>query len=383
VVIGIAVLTFAVWMFIPGVSPADALMKFIAVLIIACPCALGLATPTAIMVGTGIGASTGILIRNALALERAAGVQMMVFDKTGTLTLGRPSVTDVVPVTGVSRDHLLTLATSVEHHSEHPVAAAIIRHARENGISALPVEGFRSSPGLGVRATVFGKETVIGTEEYVQENGATIEGLRPETLRLQKQGKTAVLVMHDGIPQGVVAVADTPRPTARAAIQVLHGMGIATVLLSGDRDAAARALADHTGIPVVRAQVLPEDKVRVIRDLQREGKQVAMVGDGVNDAPALAQADIGMAMGSGTDVAMETADITLMGDDLQAVPRALRLSRRTLRTIRQNLFWAFIYNTVGIPLAALGLLNPMIAAAAMALSSVSVISNSLLLRRFR
>jgi Cu+-exporting ATPase len=382
-VIAVAALTFAVWMFLPGVSATDALTKFIAVLIIACPCALGLATPTAIMVGAGVGAAHGILIRNAHPLERAANVRTVVFDKTGTLTLGRPSVTDVLPVQGLSREQLLTLAASVERLSEHPVAAAISRHARDHGINLLPVEAFRSSPGLGVRASVLGTETVIGTEEFVQEHGADTAGFRSEALRLHKEGKTAVFVLHGGIVQGVLAVADTPRPSAASAIQVLHAMGLATVLLTGDREDAARALAGQTGIPVVRAQVLPHEKVNVVRALQGEQGGVAMVGDGVNDAPALAQADVGMAMGSGTDVAMETADITLMGEDLHAVPAALRLSRRTVRTIRQNLFWAFIYNSIGIPLAALGLLNPIIAAAAMALSSVSVISNSLLLRRFR
>jgi Cu+-exporting ATPase len=383
-VIAIAVITFVLWYTVGGLAFTPALINFIAVLIIACPCALGLATPTAIMVGTGVGARMGILIRDAESLERTREVRTVVFDKTGTLTMGKPEVTSVVPLNGTTATHLVTMAASVERLSEHPLARAIIRSAERDGIQLEESGAFQSITGLGVAGDIKGTPVIVGNllfmKEYSVQRSPEAEA---EVARAAARGETSVVVAIDGTVAGVIAMGDTLRPTSPDAIRALQGMGLETILLTGDNEITAKVIAARAGIDTVIAGVLPEQKAEQIKALQRRGKVVAMVGDGINDAPALAQADIGIAIGTGTDVAMETAGITLMNGDLSGVARAFRLSGRTLRTIKQNLFWAFIYNIIGIPLAALGMLNPMLAAFAMAFSSVSVVSNSLRLKRFR
>jgi len=382
-VIAIAAITFVLWYTVGGLPFTPALINFIAVLIIACPCALGLATPTAIMVGTGVGARMGILIRDAESLERTREVRTVVFDKTGTLTMGKPEVTGVIPLNGTTASHLLTMAASAERLSEHPLARAIVRSAERDGIQLEEAGAFQSITGLGVAADIHGTPVLVGNlpfmKEYAIRSGPEVEA---EVMRAAARGETSVVVAIDGTVAGVIAMGDTLRPTSPEAIRALQAMGLETVLLTGDNETAAKVIAAGAGIDTVIAGVLPEQKAGHIKALQSRGKIVAMVGDGINDAPALAQADIGIAIGTGTDVAMETAGITLMNGDLSGVARAFRLSGRTLRTIKQNLFWAFIYNIIGIPLAALGMLNPMLAAFAMAFSSVSVVSNSLRLKRF-
>lgn len=379
-VISIAIVTFLLWLLVGGIPFSAALINFVAVLIIACPCALGLATPTAIMVGTGRGATQGILIRNAESLERAHKIQTLVLDKTGTLTEGKPSVTSFVSLTGVDEQTVLRLAASAEHRSEHPLAQAIVDHAARSGIVPGDVEAFKAISGLGVRAAVNGTEVVVGSPSFMSDQMIDIAGADQEIGRLAAEGKTAVLVAVNGSAAGIFGISDTVKSTSRESIEQLKKLGITVVMLTGDSEAAARSVAASLGIDQVIAGVLPHEKASQIRKLQANGTVVAMAGDGINDAPALAQADVGIAMGTGTDVAMETADITLMSGDLLNLVQAISLSKRTIRTIKQNLFWAFIYNVVGIPVAALGLLNPMYAAAAMALSSVSVVSNSLRLR---
>jgi Cu+-exporting ATPase len=389
VVIGIAVLTFAVWLlFGPRPSLTFALLNFVSVLIIACPCALGLATPTAIMVGTGKGAERGILIKSGESLETAHRLDTIVFDKTGTLTKGEPEVTDVVPAAGTTPDRLLLLAAIAEMGSEHPLGQAVVRKARSGGMTLEGAADFRALEGMGVEAVVQGSRVLVGSLKLVESVGVDASALAARAGDLAGQGKTSAFVAVDGRLAGLVAMADTLKPSARPAVEKLRKRGLTVVMLTGDNPGTARSVAAQAGITDVISEVLPGDKVEVIRKLQVEGKRVAMVGDGINDAPALAQADIGMALGTGTDVAMASADITLIAEDLGAVVAALELSRRTIRTIRQNLFWAFVYNAVGIPVAAgvlypfFGLLlNPMIASAAMAMSSVSVVSNSLRLRR--
>jgi Cu+-exporting ATPase len=382
VVIGVAAATFIGWYLAAGGAGfTPALLNAIAVLLIACPCALGLATPTAVMVGTGKGAALGILIKNASSLERIQSTQTVVLDKTGTITEGNPSVTDVVALNGTARHDLLRLAASVERASEHPVAQAIVARAHAEAIELSQAEAFQSLPGLGVAGTVDGTPVLVGTAglltEYAVDPGNGQESLE----RFAREGKTAVLVALDGRLAGIIAVADTIKATSADAVRTLQAMGMDVVMMTGDREATARAIAASAGISTVIAGVLPAEKAATIRGLQADGRRVAMVGDGINDAPALAQADVGIAMGGGTDVAMEAADITLMRGDLTDVPRAIRLSSAMLRTIKQNLFWAFAYNVIGIPLAAFGFLHPMLAAAAMAFSSVSVMGNSLRLRR--
>ncbi len=404
-VIVIALATFALWMII-GPSPAltFALLNMVAVLIIACPCALGLATPTAIIVAAGKGAEHGILIRSAEALETAHKVTAVVLDKTGTLTTGMPVVTDVI-APGGRGDMILALAASAEQGSEHPLGEAITRAAEDRGLSLEPTSAFRAVPGFGIEATVGGRQLLLGNEALMSERRIALSGLASDAARLAEEGKTPMFVALDGQIEGVIAVADALKPESREAVARLHSLGLEVVMLTGDLPATANAIARQLGIERVMAQVLPQDKATQVKHLQEEGHMVAMVGDGINDAPALAQANVGIAMGTGTDVAMEAADITLMRGDLRGVGGAIALSRQTIRTIKQNLFWAFFYNTALIPIAAgalypvavtwgipgflepvlgeSGFLNPVLAAAAMAISSVTVVSNSLRLRRFR
>ena len=379
-VISIALLTFTLWLLLGGKGFTPSMINAIAVLIIACPCALGLATPTAIIVGTGKGASLGVLIKNAESLERAQRIQAIIFDKTGTLTEGKPSVTSVLALSGIDDNTLLRYAASAEKRSEHPLAHAIVTYAAARGIPFAELESFRSHTGSGIEAVVEGKKVVIGTATFLQQFAIELSGKVSSLEELANQGKTPVLVAIDGKFGGIIAIADSIRPTAREAVGELGELGIDVLMISGDRRQTVDAVGKQVGIEKVIAEVLPQYKATGVKQIQETGKVVGMVGDGINDAPALAQADVSIAMGSGTDIAMETADITLMRPDLRGVSQAIRLSKRTIRTIKQNLFWAFIYNVVGIPLAALGLLSPIVAAAAMAFSSVSVVSNSLRLR---
>lgn len=381
VVLGIALLTFLVWLFVLHVGIAAALTPAVAVLVIACPCALGLATPTALIVGTGRGASLGILIKNGSALERAGRVGEVLLDKTGTITHGKPVVTDVVLHDGLDRATLLRLAASAEAGSEHPLAAAIVAEAED----ILPASAFASYPGSGIEAHIDGKKVRVGTAAFLTQNQIPLTPSAEDDLaRLEAGGKTAVLVAVGEGEAGIIAVADTVRETAPAAVGRLHAMGLQVSLLTGDTRRAASAAAEAAGISEIEAGILPGGKADAVRRRQRNGRvAVAMVGDGVNDAPALAQADLGIAMGRAADVALQAADITLLRSDLNGVADALLLSRRTMKIIKQNLFWAFVFNAVGIPLAASGHLNPMLAALAMAFSSVSVVSNSLRLKIVR
>jgi len=370
-------------------SPIFAITIFIAVLVIACPCALGLATPTAIMVGTGKGAEYGVLIKGGEALETTHKIKTIVFDKTGTITEGKPKVTDIVTTGIVNETELLKLSASAEKGSEHPLGEAIVNGAEEKNIELLNVESFEAIPGHGIEVVIQGRKMLLGNKKLMDDRNIEIT-LQDESDKLASEGKTPMYITIDNKLAGIIAVADVMKSSSKRAIEVLHSMGIEVAMITGDNRRTAEAIAKQAGIDRVLAEVLPQDKANEVKKLQAEGKKVAMVGDGINDAPALAQADIGIAIGSGTDVAMESADIVLMRSDLMDVPTAIQLSKKTIRNIKQNLFWAFAYNTAGIPVAA-GLLylfggprlNPIIAAGAMAFSSVSVLMNALRLKRFK
>ncbi|MDT8718641.1 copper-translocating P-type ATPase [Clostridium sp. 19966] len=390
VVMSIAVLSALAWYFFGGETAIFALTIFISVLVIACPCALGLATPTAIMVGTGKGAEYGVLIKSGVALETAHKVKTIVFDKTGTITEGKPKVTNVIVAGSISEDNLLQLAACAEKGSEHPLGEAIVREAEEKNLELKKLDFFKAIPGHGIEVKICGKDILLGNRKLMMERNISLENLEETSHTFASEGKTPMYVAIDEKIAGIIAVADTVEENSKKAIDQLHKMGIEVVMITGDNKGTAEAIAKQVGIDRILAEVLPQDKANEVKKLQSEGKKVGMVGDGINDAPALAQADIGIAIGSGTDVAMESADIVLMRSDLMDVPTAIQLSKKTITNIKENLFWAFGYNTLGIPVA-MGilyvfggpLLNPIIAASAMSFSSVSVLLNALRLKSFK
>lgn len=379
IVVGIALLTFIVWITLVQTGQFEpALVAAIAVLVIACPCALGLATPTSIMVGTGKAAENGILFKGGEHIERTHQVNTVVLDKTGTITNGKPVVTDFD-----GDDKVLQLLASAEKGSEHPLAESIVNYAKKNHIPFLEVAHFEAIPGHGIKATIDGKSLCVGNRKFMIEENIAINSAETQLSRFEQDGKTAMMIAIDSELKGTIAVADTVKASTSEAIQQLHDLDIEVVMLTGDNERTAQAIAKQVGIDTVITEVLPEEKATKIVELQDQGKTVAMVGDGVNDAPALVQADIGIAIGSGTEVAIEAADVTILGGDLLLIPKAMKASKSTIRNIRQNLFWAFGYNVAGIPIAALGLLAPWVAGAAMALSSVSVVTNALRLKRMK
>jgi Cu+-exporting ATPase len=380
-VVGIAVITFLVWVLVVG-NLTEGIVSAVSVLVIACPCALGLATPTAIMVGTGKGAENGILIKGGEHLETAYKLNTVVLDKTGTITKGQPEVTDIIDLGRMKGDEILSLAAAAEKNSEHPLGVAIYERGKTEFGSIPDPDRFEAIPGRGVMAVISEKVIYIGTRKLMVEKEIPLGATEEAIAKLEDEGKTAMLMAVNNAVEAIIAVADTLKESSKEAIKELQEMGIEVYMITGDNRRTANAIAKQVGIANVLAEVLPEHKAEEVEKLKKQGKSVAMVGDGINDAPALAKADIGMAIGTGTDVAIEAADITLMRGDLTTIPAAIRLSRKTMRKIKQNLFWAFIYNTIGIPFAALGLLNPMIAGGAMAFSSVSVVTNSLSLKRF-
>jgi len=388
-VLGVSALTFILWIWLgPEPRLAHAIVNAVAVLIIACPCALGLATPMSIMVGVGRGAREGVLVKNAEALERLEKVTTLVVDKTGTLTEGKPRLMDILPHGGFDAKELLRLAASLEQNSEHPLAAAIVRGAKEQGVVLGAVEDFRSITAGGVLGSIAGRAVMIGKPEFLRNQKITdLEPLEASAMKLQEEGKTAMFVAVDGKPAGILAVADPVKATTAQAVRELHALGLKLVMLTGDNRRTAAAVSRQLGLDAVEAEIEPAGKVAHVKKLRSEGQHVAMAGDGINDAPALSEAEVGIAMGTGTDVAMQSAGITLVQGDLRGIAKAIRLSRATMRNIRENLFFAFLYNALGIPLAAGALypffgllLSPIIAGAAMSMSSVSVICNALRLR---
>jgi Cu+-exporting ATPase len=392
VVLAVSALTFVLWMWLgPEPKLAHAIVCAVAVLIIACPCALGLATPMSIMVGVGRGAQEGVLVKNAEALERLEKVTTLVVDKTGTLTEGKPKLMDVLPIPGFDAKEFLHLVASLEQNSEHPLAAAIVRGAKEQGIALDAVKDFRSVTAGGVAGIIAGRMVMVGKPDFLRSEKITgLEPLEASAVKLQEEGKTAMFVAIDGKPGGVLAVADPIKSSTPKAIGELHALGLQLVMLTGDNRRTAEAVAKHLGLDAVEAEIDPAGKVAYVKKLRAEGKHVAMAGDGINDAPALSEAEVGIAMGTGTDVAMQSAVVTLVKGDLRGIAKAIRLSRATMRNIRENLFFAFLYNALGIPLAAGALypffgwlLSPIIAGAAMSLSSLSVIGNALRLRKVR
>ena len=393
VVIAAAALASLSWYLFGHIGLGFSVLVFVSIVVISCPCALGLATPAALLVGTSKAAQSGVLIKGGEYLELASKVDTVIFDKTGTLTVGKPSVTDVVPTASLGSEQLLHLAASVEKGSEHPLGEAIVNEAKSRSISLSDPQDFEAIAGKGVKARVDGSAVLLGNRRLITENGVDLSTVEPELRKLEEEGKTAMIIALDGEVGGIVAVADTVKPSAKATVEALKGMGVQVVMLTGDNSRTAAAIAEKIGIDKFVAEVLPEQKEETIASMQMAGKVVAMVGDGINDAPALAKADVGIAIGSGTDIAKETGGIVLIKDDLRNVATALKLSRRTLSKIRQNLFWAFAYNVILIPVAAGALVPvfgphvynvlPFLAAGAMAISSVTVLSNSLLLFRFR
>lgn len=383
IVVAIAVLAFGVWYFI--VTPGDfasALEKSIAILVIACPCALGLATPTSIMAGSGRAAEMGVLFKGGEHLESTHKIEAIILDKTGTITKGEPELTDVW-VDNMEESDFLRLVGAAEKSSEHPLAEAIVSGVKGRGLELPEASEFEAVPGYGIRAVVEGKVILAGTRRLMAKYGVTAEQAFDQMSKLEQEGKTAMLIAIDQQYAGIVAVADTIKETSKTAVDRLKRMGLEVIMITGDNERTARAIASQVGIDNVLAEVLPAGKAEEVKKLQSQGKKVAMVGDGINDAPALALADIGMAIGTGTDVAMEAADVTLMRGDLNSIPDAIFMSRKTMRNIRQNLFWALAYNSAGIPIAAIGLLAPWVAGAAMAFSSVSVVLNALRLQRVK
>lgn len=390
IVMTIAVASALLWWIFGGKDIVFVLTIFISILVIACPCALGLATPTAIMVGTGKGAENGILIKGGEALELSHKINTIIFDKTGTITEGKPKVTDIITSEGIEEGYLLEIAASAEKNSEHPLGEAIVRYGMEKDINFKNLENFKAIPGHGIEVIIDNKKILLGNRKLMNERNISLLNLENKSDELAREGKTPMYISIDNNIGGIIAVADVVKESSKKAIETLHEMGIKVAMVTGDNKKTASAIASQVGIDIVLAEVLPEDKSQEVKKLQEKGNFVAMVGDGINDAPALAKADIGIAIGSGTDVAMESADIVLMRSDLMDVPNAIKLSNATIKNIKQNLFWAFGYNTIGIPVAAgllyiFGgpLLNPMIAAAAMSLSSVSVVTNALRLKKFK